>query len=87
MDPAAAGANAELQARAREFATQHLFPYELECELNDGLPQETLEEIRRAVLDFELNAINHSVSDGGRGLDLFQQVLVQEELGKATGAL
>ena len=40
-----------------------------------------------AVLDERFNAINHSTDDGGQGLDTFQQVLVEEEWGRATGAL
>jgi alkylation response protein AidB-like acyl-CoA dehydrogenase len=39
------------------------------------------------VVDGGWNAINHSVADGGQGFDLFQQILVQEEMGKSTGAL
>src|SRR5919198_5847419 len=77
----------DLQERAREFTEQHLFPYELECEEQGGLPDETLSLIHKAVLEWRLNAINHAVEDGGQGLDLFEQVLVQEEMGKATGAL
>jgi acyl-CoA dehydrogenase len=80
-------ADAEWKDRARSFAAEHLIPHELECELNDGLPDETLRAIKASVLDWKLNAINHPVDDGGQGLDLFQQVLVQEELGKVTGAL
>jgi acyl-CoA dehydrogenase len=77
----------ELQERARAFTEQHLIPYELECELNDGLSDESLGSIRKAVLEWKFNAINHDVADGGQGYDLFQQILVQEEMGKATGAL
>jgi acyl-CoA dehydrogenase len=79
--------DAELQARARAFATEELIPHELECELNDGLAPETLGAIRKAVIEWEFNAINHSIEDGGRGFDLLQQILVQEEFGKVTGAL
>jgi acyl-CoA dehydrogenase len=81
------GFEVELQRRARSFTEQHLIPHELECEEGNGLPDRTIAAIKKAVLDCGLNAINHSIADGGRGLDLFQQVLVQEELGKATGAL
>jgi acyl-CoA dehydrogenase len=87
VDLRLAPADRELQARARAFAKEWLFPHELECELNDGLPESTLQAIKAAVLEWELNAINHAPEDGGRGLNLFQQVVVQEELGKATGAL
>jgi acyl-CoA dehydrogenase len=79
--------DAELQQRARAFTEEHLIPYELECEFADGLSSASLASIRKATIEWGLNAINHSEEDGGQGLDLFQQVLVQEELGKATGAL
>jgi acyl-CoA dehydrogenase len=80
-------ADAELKEKARAFTEQHLFPHELDCEQGNGLPRDTIDAIKAAALDNELNAINHRVEDGGRGLDLWQQVLIQEELGKATGAL
>jgi acyl-CoA dehydrogenase len=87
VDLRLAPADAELRERARAFTEQHLFPHESDCEEGNGLPAATIDAIKRATVDAELNAINHQVEDGGRGLDLFQQVLVQEELGKATGAL
>jgi acyl-CoA dehydrogenase len=39
------------------------------------------------VLDAGFNAINHSVAEGGQGFDLFQQMLIEEQWGHATGAL
>jgi acyl-CoA dehydrogenase len=80
-------ADRALQERARAFTEEVLIPHELECEINDGLPESTLRAIRTEVLAWDLNAINHTSADGGQELDLFQQVLVQEELGKVTGAL
>ncbi|MDP9234453.1 MAG: acyl-CoA/acyl-ACP dehydrogenase [Actinomycetota bacterium] len=87
MDLRLTATDLELKQKARAFTEQHLFPYELECEESNGLPAATIDAIKKAALENELNAINHAPEDGGRGLDLFQQVLVQEELGKATGAL
>jgi acyl-CoA dehydrogenase len=81
------GSDRELAERAREFTVRHLIPYELECEMNNGLSEESLRAIRSATVEWDFNAINHSKRDGGQGLDLFQQVLVQEQMGKATGAL
>jgi acyl-CoA dehydrogenase len=77
----------ELQRAARSFTEEHLFPHELQCEESNGLPAETIAAIKRAAVEYKLNAINHSIADGGRELNLLQQVLIQEELGKATGAL
>ena len=77
----------ELAERARSFTEEHLIPYEDECEQNDGLSDGSLAAIRAATIEAGFQAINHSKEDDGTGLDLFQQILVQEEMGKATGAL
>ncbi len=76
-----------LKERAREFTQRHLIPLEDECEENDGLTDEIWASARKAVLEFGFNAINHPTDDGGQGLDIFQQMLVEEEWGKATNAL
>jgi len=79
--------DAALKSKARVFCEQVLMPLEDECEEHDGLSAESLARAHQAVLDHRFNAINHAVEDGGQGLDLFQQVLVEEEWGMATGAL
>ncbi len=77
----------ELKDRAERFTEQHLIPLEDECEENDGLSEESWAAAREAVLGFGFNAINHPAGDGGQGLDIFQQMLVEEGWGKATNAL
>jgi alkylation response protein AidB-like acyl-CoA dehydrogenase len=77
----------ELQQRARDFAEEILIPLEDECEREDGLSAESHERAKRAVLDWGFNAINHSREDGGQGYDLFQVMLIEEQWGRATGAL
>src|SRR3546814_44025 len=77
----------ELKANARAFAERVLFPREVELELNGALPRETLDAMRQAVLDHRLNGINHAVEHGGQGHTILEQTLINEELGKATGAL
>ncbi|HYG70662.1 MAG TPA: acyl-CoA dehydrogenase [Actinomycetota bacterium] len=77
----------ELQDRARSFAETVLMPLELECEEHDGLTAESAARAKAAVLDWGFHGINHAREDGGRGLDLFQQILVEEQWGKVTGAL
>ncbi len=79
--------DAELKARARAFCDEVLIPLEDECEERGGLSPESLERAKRAVLERRFNAINHAVEDGGQGYDVFQQVLIEEEWGRATGAL
>jgi acyl-CoA dehydrogenase len=76
-----------LQARARAFADDVLLPLEAECEEHDGLSPQSHTAAKRAVLDAGFNAINHAKDDGGQGFDLFQQILLEEAWGKATGAL
>ena len=76
-----------LQRRARAFTDEVLIPLELECEWNDGLTAESAAGAKASVLDAGFHAINHATADGGQGLDLFQQMLVEEQWGRATGAL
>jgi len=77
----------ELRDRAKAFTQEHLIPLETECEEHDGLSEESAANARAAVLERSFNAINHAREDGGQGLDLFQQVIVEEQWGHATGAL
>ncbi|MGH7123965.1 MAG: acyl-CoA dehydrogenase family protein, partial [Stellaceae bacterium] len=87
MDLTIPEADLAQKRKAKEFAETWLFPQEEELELTGHLPPETLARLRRAVVEHGLNGINHSRENGGQGLTIFQQMLVSEELGKATGAL
>jgi acyl-CoA dehydrogenase len=77
----------DLQRRAREFTDHVLTPLEDECEENEGLSRESHTRAKQAVLDSGFNGINHSTDDGGQGYDTFQQMLIEEQWGRATGAL
>ncbi len=79
--------DAELQRKARDFTETVLLPLEDECEDHDGLTPASHASAKQAVLDAGFNAINHPVADGGQGFDLFQQMLIEEQWGHATGAL
>jgi alkylation response protein AidB-like acyl-CoA dehydrogenase len=87
MDLRLTGEHRTLRDRARAFTQDHLFPYEAECERSDGLSAGSLAAIRSAVIERRFNAINHAAEDGGQGHDLFEQTLIEEEWGEATGAL
>jgi acyl-CoA dehydrogenase len=76
-----------LQRKARAFTDDVLIPRELECEFGDGLTPERHAEAKQLVLQHSFHAINHAIEDGGQGYDLFQQMLVEEQWGRATGAL
>src|SRR5438552_6269704 len=87
MDPRLGRADRELQERARAFTHEVLLPLEDECEAHDGLIAESAAGAHDAVLEWGFNAINHGPEVGGRGYDLFQQMLVEEQWGRASGAL
>jgi butyryl-CoA dehydrogenase len=76
----------QLKARARALADR-IEPFELECEERNGLSHEQHAEIRSAVLDAGLNAINMPSEWGAAGLTVLEQAVVQEQLGRLTGAL
>ncbi|MFD8388576.1 acyl-CoA dehydrogenase family protein [Streptomyces sp. NPDC059680] len=77
---------AQLKADARAL-TDFIAAYELPCEENNGLPADAHAKIRDAVLDAGLQAVNMPAEWGGAGLTIAEQVTVQEELGRLTGAL
>src|ERR671936_455848 len=81
-------AQSELRARAARFVDEVLVPLELEAELNGGrLPAETIADIRRRAGEARLVGGNHAVEVGGQGWSAFEQVLVQEELGRNTNGV
>jgi alkylation response protein AidB-like acyl-CoA dehydrogenase len=87
MDIRLAPEDRALQQEARDFTDEVLIPLEDECEEHDGLSPESHAAAKRAVLDRGFEAINHAVEDGGRGYDVFQVMLIEEQWGRATGAL
>ncbi|NUK53639.1 acyl-CoA dehydrogenase family protein [Streptomyces lunaelactis] len=76
----------ELKSSARGL-TEFIMKYEMDCEENNGLPPQAHAEIRDAVLDSGLQAVNMPAEWGGAGLSILEQATVQEELGRLTGAL
>ena len=75
------------KARAKAFAESVLFPHELELEAAGKLPRATKDALRAEVVEHGLNGVNHTREVGGQGCTQMQQTLINEELGKATGAL
>jgi acyl-CoA dehydrogenase len=76
----------ELRDRASRL-TDAIIPFEDPCEAGRGLDDESLAEIRRLTLEYQLNAINMPVEWGGQGLSVLDQVIVSERLGQLTNAL
>ena len=87
MDYALTPRMKEIQARARAFVDEVLVPLELNCDENDGLTHEEEKEARRQALASGLFAPNMPAAYGGGGLSLLEQVLVEEQLGRATNCL
>jgi acyl-CoA dehydrogenase len=87
VDIRLSAADRDLRSKARDFTREVLMPLEDECEANDGLTPERHAAAKHAVLEWGFNGINHPIEDGGQGFDLFQQMLVEEQWGHATGAL
>jgi acyl-CoA dehydrogenase len=76
-----------IQEAARTLADE-LIPFEVEAEMNDGeLPPEVIEKHEQRVRDLGLIAINMPKELGGGGFTTFQQVLVEEQMGRVTNAL
>lgn len=76
-----------IQDKARAFVDS-LIPYELEAEEAGGrLPEELAAEHHARAIELGLYATNMPASVGGPGLSALQQVLVQEQTGRATNAL
>ena len=80
-------ADREIRDRARAFVDS-LIPHEVEAELAGGaLPAELAERHHRQAIDLGLYATNMPPDVGGPGLSMLQQVLVQEQAGRASNAL
>lgn len=87
MEYALSPAMRALRARARAFAETVLYPLEIICDEQDGLPPELELAARQAAQASGFFAPNVPVADGGAGLSIFEQVMVEEGIGRATGML
>jgi alkylation response protein AidB-like acyl-CoA dehydrogenase len=88
VDVALSPAQTELQARARTYVRERLQPLEREFEQSGGrLPAEVRDELKRAAIAAGLHGGSFPRELGGQGWTAFEQVLVQEQLGQATGGL
>jgi alkylation response protein AidB-like acyl-CoA dehydrogenase len=77
----------DIQSRARGFVDE-LIPFEAGAELNEGeLPEGVGEQFRARARELGLLATNMPADLGGGGCTALQQVLVQEQVGRATNAL
>jgi alkylation response protein AidB-like acyl-CoA dehydrogenase len=88
VDLTLTASQAELRQRARRFTVQVLQPLEVEFERADGhLEAEQRSYIRQQAIAARLHGGSFPVGLGGQGWSMFEQVLVHEQLGQATGGL
>src|SRR6476619_2674568 len=81
-------AQTDLRERAARFVDETLIPLELEAERNGGrLPPEKAKSVSARARELGLTGGNHAVEHGGQGWSAFEQVLVQEELGRNTNGV
>lgn len=77
----------ELAQRGREFCDQVLIPLEREADDHGELPMEKRDAVKQAVRDWDLAGINHSKENGGLGLTMLEQTVIEEQLGRVTNGL
>ncbi len=73
----------DIQARARAFTEDVLIPLEEEAERRDGiLPDDVIEEVKRAATDADLIGGLHRPEHGGQGWSRLEWALVEEQWGR-----
>ena len=77
----------ELRARVRRFTVEELIPHELEVEERGSLPEELSARIRSRAIEQGLWPMNVPKELGGLGSSVMEQVIAQEEAGRATNDL
>jgi len=77
----------ELAQLGRSFFEKVLEPLELITEEHGELPEELRKPLREDIVAWGLAGINHSKEDGGLGLTMLEQVVLEEQLGRATNSL
>ena len=78
----------DLLERARRFVDELLIPNEELAELGGGkIPEELRERIKRESIEAGLSGGLHAREHGGQGWTKTEWVLVEEQMGRSTGAL
>jgi len=88
MDYLFSDAERDIQRRAAEFTDTYLIPLEQPTEDRGGhWTWAETQHVRDAVVDCGLSAINIKKEFGGQEFTLLQQILVHEEIGRASNGL
>ena len=78
----------DIQARARAFTEDVLIPLEEEAESRHGrLPEDVVEDVKRAAADAGLVGGLHRPEYGGQGWSRLEWALVEEQWGRSTNAI
>ncbi|HET6831602.1 MAG TPA: acyl-CoA dehydrogenase family protein [Solirubrobacterales bacterium] len=78
----------DIQSRARTFTEDVLIPLEEEAERRDGiLPDDVIEDVKRAATDAGLIGGLHRPEYGGQGWSRLEWALVEEQWGRSTNAI
>ena len=78
----------DIQARARTFTEDVLIPLEEEAESRHGrLPEDVVEDVKRAAADAGLCGGLHRPEYGGQGWSRLEWALVEEQWGRSTNAI
>jgi acyl-CoA dehydrogenase len=77
-----------IRDRARRFVDDELIPWEVHAEEHGGeIPAEVRARHERLARELGFSSMNMPVELGGGGLSMLQQVVVSEQIGRATNAL
>jgi acyl-CoA dehydrogenase len=87
MDLELSAREKELAAKGRAFCDEVLIPLEPVVSEHGELPLERRAAVRQAVRDWGLAGINHAKADGGLGLSMLEQTVIEEQLGRVTNGL
>jgi acyl-CoA dehydrogenase len=77
----------EFKESARHYVENELIPHELTVDEHEALPAETLKRIRSQAIDYGLWPMNVPAEHGGLGSSVMEQVIAQEQAGRATNGL
>jgi acyl-CoA dehydrogenase len=77
----------ELQESARHFVDTELVPHEMTVDETEALPEEAVVRIRQKALDYGLWPMNVPKELGGLGSSVMEQIIAQEQAGRATNGL
>ena len=87
MDFSFSAREKELSRKGREFCDQVLVPLERITDEHGELPMERRDAVKQAVRDWGLAGINQSKENGGLGLNMVEQTVIEEQLGRVTNGL